>query len=256
MIKELKIKISVKTLEPIRIGTKKDPLSAADNPVARVGGKLAIPGSTLKGALRAELERFLIDTYFQNGNWKTRYEHFKPCIPGTELSTDEENLVRSGKYRDQKGACRYPCNPRTCGGKHSICPVCYLLGAMGLNGFLRVPFLYAETSTTELYSARIDRATSTVATGTNRPYELVPDGTIFSGVGTILLEDTVLNWKIAEPRKLVGDTLGDMWLKEGKLEVKNQEEFIHKFVFDRLKSIRIIGGYKSKGFGAIEVSVS
>lgn len=262
MINEKKIKITVETLEPLRIGTKKDPLSAADNPVARVGGKLVIPGSTLKGALRAELERFLIDAYFVNGRWKTGYEHFQPCIPGAELSKDEEKLVKLGKYRDQNGACRYPCTEKQCGKDrdnkiilHSICPVCYLLGAMGLNGFLRIPFLYAETSTTELYSARIDRATKTVASGTNRPYELVPDGTTFSGVGTLLIEDTILKWKLGEPRELAGDTLGDMWLKEGKLETKTMDDFIQKFIVERLKSINIIGGYKSKGLGAIKVSV-
>ena len=58
MIKEKNIQIQAITKEPLRIGGKKDPLSGADNPVTRVGGRLVIPGSSLKGALRAEIERF------------------------------------------------------------------------------------------------------------------------------------------------------------------------------------------------------
>lgn len=66
----------------------------------RVGGKLVIPGSTLKGALRAKLEEFLIDTYYSNGKWRPDYEQFKPCIPGDKLSEDEQLLVQAGKYRE------------------------------------------------------------------------------------------------------------------------------------------------------------
>lgn len=259
MLKERNFDIKVKTREPLRIGGKKDPLSGADNPVTRVGGRLVIPGSSLKGALRDGIERFLIDTYFVEGKWKDGYEPCKPCIPTDELSADEKKLVRAGKYRDQNGNCRYPCTDRKCKSeKHSICPVCYLLGAMGLSGFVRVPFLYADVSVNELYSSRIDRATMTIAKGTNRPYELVPDDTDFKGTMTVLLEDSVVNWKIGEPRDL-GEvrTRGDEWLvaNKGKVDDKFQEEFIKTYITDRLTAIKIIGGYKSKGFGSIEVSV-
>jgi len=260
MLKEKTFTITLKTKEPLRIGGKKDPLSGADNPVTKVGGKMVIPGSTLKGALRAKLEEFLIDSYYSNGKWKNDHEHLKPCIPGDELSQDESILVKTGKYRDQGGACRYPCIDRKCGKdvSHSICPACYFWGSMGLNGFVKVPFLYAEGSGSELYSSRIDRGTKTVMTGTNRPYELVPDGTIFEGQLIVLLEDTVLNWKLGEPRNL-GETrtLGDKWLdgNKGKMEEKNQLDFVNKYIIERLKNINILGGYKSKGFGTIQVDV-
>ncbi len=256
MLKETTFQIKLVTKEPLRIGGKKDPLSGADNPVTRVGGKLVIPGSSLKGALRAEIEKYLIDTYFTNGKWKDGYEDFKPCIPADELSADEQQLVKQKKYRDQGGNCRYPCTDKKCGRdtNHSICPVCYLLGSMGLNGFVKVPFLYADTSTSELYSSRIDRATKTVAHGTNRPYELIPDGTIFKSTLTVLLEDTVLGWKIGEKRHLgEARTLGDKWLET---ERKNQNDFVKIYILDRLTNIRVIGGYKSKGFGTVDISVS
>ncbi len=259
MLKEKTFIITLKTKEPLRIGGKKDPLSGADNPVTRVGGKLVIPGSTLKGALRAKLEEFLVDTYYSNSKWKSDHEHFKPCIPGAELSEDEVLLVKSGKYRDQGGTCHYPCPDKKCkGATHSICPVCYLLGSMGLNGFVKVPFLYAEGSGSELYSSRIDRGTKTVMTGTNRPYELVPDGTTFEGQLTVLLEDTVINWKLGEPRKL-GEirTFGDKWLdgNQGKMDEKNQSDFLKTYIIDRLKTITLLGGYKSKGFGTIQMEI-
>jgi len=260
VLKEKIFKVQLKTKEPLRIGGKKDPLSGADNPVTKIGGKLVVPGSSLKGVLRNAIEQYLIDIYYENGKWKEGYEHFKPCIPGAELSDDEEKLVSSGKYRDQNGTCRYPCTDKNCGNNrsHSICPVCYLLGSMGLNGFVKVPFLYANTSATELYSSRIDRATKTVpnikGAGANRPYELVPDGTVFAGTLTVLLEDTVFGWKLGESRNLgEARTLGDKWLE---LEKKTQEDFIKAYIIDRLTSIKVIGGYKSKGFGAVEISVS
>jgi CRISPR/Cas system CSM-associated protein Csm3 (group 7 of RAMP superfamily) len=259
MVKEKTFKIQLKTKEPLRIGGKRDPLSGAENPVTKIGGKLVVPGPSLKGALRNTIEQYLIDTYYENGKWKEGYEHFKPCIPGDELSEDEKKLVSTGKYRNQNGTCRYPCIDKKCGKgvKHSICPVCYLLGSMGLNGFVKVPFLFAETSTAELYSSRIDRGAKTIVEGTNRPYELVPDGIVFEGTLTILLEDSVLGWKIGEPRNL-GEvqTLGDKWLEGKKVDEKAQEDFIKTYIIDRLKSIKVIGGYKSKGFGAVEISVS
>ncbi len=258
MIKEKKYKIRLETIEPLRIGGKKDPLSGADNPVTKIGNSLVIPGSTLKGAFRNALEQHLIDTYFVNNAWEKKYEHFKPCIPGAELSYDEKKLVSKGKYRDQEGTCRYPCTDKNCGKdiNHSICPVCYLLGAMGLSGFVKIPFLFAETSSSELYSSRIDRGTKTIVERTNRPYELVPNGTVFEGILTVLLEDTVLGWKLGEPRNLgESRTLGDKWLDGKNVDEKSQEEFINKYIIEILKSVKIIGGYKSKGFGEIKISV-
>lgn len=129
---------------------------------------------------------------------------------------------------------------------------------MGLNGFVEIPFLYAEGSASELYSSRIDRGTKTVATGANRLYELVPDGTTFTGQLIVMLEDTVLDWKLGEPRKL-GEmrTSGDKWLegKKGRVDEKSQSEFINSYIIERLKRVNLLGGYKSKGFGTIMMEV-
>jgi CRISPR/Cas system CSM-associated protein Csm3 (group 7 of RAMP superfamily) len=262
MLNERTLSVVVRTKEPFRIGGKQDPLSGADNPVTKVGGRLVIPGSTLKGALRARIEEFLIDTYYSNGSWKNGYEDFMPCIPGAKgsISNDEKLLMKSRKYRNQEETCHYPCDDRRCGNgvNHSICPVCYLLGSMGLNGFVKVPFLYAEGSPSELYSSRIDRATRTVAKGTNRPYELVSDGTAFTGQLIVLLEDSVLGWKLGEPRQFgESRTNGDKWLdgSKGKADEGTQQKIMDEYIIERLRSIDRIGGFKSKGFGSVEVEI-
>ena len=253
MIEEKKFKIELMTLEPLRIGGKQDPLSGADNPVTRIGDKLVIPGSSLKGAFRAEVESFLINLYREE--WQRGEKlSLQPCIPvptGRELSEDEKQLVSKKNYRAP--GCHYPCDEKKCSKSiHSICPVCYLFGAAGLNGFLRVPFLYASISPDTLYSTRIDRAKGVVAKGTNRPYELVSDGTLFSGELEILLEDDILGWKLGELRSLKDKTLGDQWLRETDF---NQEKIMKDLIIERLKAISILGGYKSKGCGKIKIEI-
>ena len=263
MIKEKEFEIVLKTLEPIRIGGVNDPLSGIDNPIALVGNKVVVPGSTLKGAYRWEMEQYLIDTYFNRETGKWRDANRQPCIPSTKLSPDENQLVKNGLYRfynkfqqrDEtvKGnGCHYPC-VRKCGEKqHEICPVCYFLGANGLEGFIKVPFLYAEAAVDELYSANIDRVTQTVKQGTNRPYQLVPDGTIFKGTLTVIIRDTVRDKELGKARTLKDKTGGDAWLAGNP---PSKEKLLKEFVTDRLENIKTIGGYKSKGFGKVEIKI-
>ena len=249
MISIRRYKITVTTLEPLRIGGKDDPKSGVDNPVTKIGSRLVIPGPSLKGAYRNEIENYLITKFFRSGqNWPQGKEGHQPCIPATRPSRDEELLVREGKYR--RKCCTYSDDPRRT--TESICPVCYCLGAMGLSGFVKIPFLYSDDSTTELYSSRIDRFTKTVAHGSNRPYELVPEDARFVGGLEVVLEDPVLGFKFGSPRKLASGK-GDAWLDEG--EDYNQQRLLKEFVTDRLTSLRIIGGYKSKGFGRVKITV-
>lgn len=240
--KEQKFKITLKTLDPFRVGGSKDPLSGVDNPLAKVGGKICIPGASLKGAYRAKIEEFLIDS-----NTKAHNDNkaLKPCIPSTRPSPDERRLI--GRYRDGDGACSYP------GRERPICPCCYLLGAAGLNGFIKtVPFLFADTSVSVLNSLTIDRATNVAKKGPLRTYDMAPVDTEFIGEMVILIEDNILGWKLGEPRPLENDTLGDAWLKERKLDT---DKVIKEYVKDRLESIEWIGGYKSKGCGRVKITV-
>ncbi len=263
MIEQKEFKIEMTTLEPIRIGGIASPLSGIDNPIAKVGDKVVVPGSTLKGAYRWEIERYLIDTYFDKAtkNWKDK--NLQPCIPSTKLQPDENQLVKNGLYRfynqsqQQRGGefkgegCHYSCG-KCREQRHEICPVCYFLGANGLEGFVKVPFLYADTKVNELYSANIDRAVQTVKPGTNRPYQLVPDGTKFIGTLTVILKDTVRDRELGKARNLKDYTGGDAWLLG---HARSRDDIIKEFIIDRLVSIKTIGGYKSKGFGMVDIKI-
>ncbi len=246
--------VALTTLEPLRIGGVEDPVSGIDNPVTMVGNRLVVPGPSLKGALRNEVERHLIYLHWKDPHSFDNKQAFQPCIPTTRLSSHEQKLLEQAKYR--KVSCHYPCDKRPCSREnqqHSICPVCYLFGAMGLPGFVRVPFLFSDVSSNELYSSRIDRSTGTVVEGTNRPYQLVPDGAQFKGVLQILIEDPLLGWQLGKPRPFpAGKTKGDEWLIGAE---KNPDELIKEFIIERLQGITMIGGYKSKGFGRVKIEV-
>jgi len=265
--------ITLTTESPFRVGRKKDPFTTIDQPIIMIGKRVVIPGTTLKGALREAIERYLIENYSDKPG-------MKPCLPATPrtVTLDEMELIRQGKYKGT--GCHYPCTPHSQNnprckhvtrfnndehwapeerdkGLHYICPVCYLLGAQGLVGFVTVPFLYADVSPYELPALRIDRVTGTVATGaygTYRTYQVVPEGTEFRGVLRILLEDPVKGWKLGEPRPLKGPTLGDLWLEKNR-EWRDPERIINELVIERLRSIRRLGGFKSHGAGYVKIEV-
>ncbi|MGH9453154.1 MAG: RAMP superfamily CRISPR-associated protein [Terriglobia bacterium] len=258
-LRELRHKVSLKTLEPLHIGAPQPPGSGKENNITIVGNRLVIPGPSLKGALRAEIERYLIEQFWKDGKWDQAKVAWKPCIPADRPSPDERRLIAQNKYREG-GNCHYPCPKDTKhGGKHSLCPACYLLGAMGLSGFVSVPFLHGEgdsglaQASGELYSAARDRAVNTVRSGANRSYFLVPSGVAFSGLLTVLIEDRVTGYLLGRARTFNGETTGDAWLEGRHFE---PEGLIQEFVLDRLAAIKNIGGYKSKGFGRIEITAT
>lgn len=243
MITRKTFSVTLTTTDPIRIGGKEDPLAAADNPTSVVGGRVCIPGPSLKGALRAEIEAHLIDTCFRQGAWPQNELPSQPCIPSTKPTRDEERLIREGRFR--RSACRYP-------GNDGICPACYILGAQGLVGFVSVPFLFTDVSYGELYSTRLDRTRRTVVQGTNRPYQHVPPGAKFVGALEVTVSDSILGWSLGQPRKLAESAKGDAWLSDGKW---SGDRIIKELIVDRFQAIRSIGGYRSKGFGGVAINV-
>lgn len=251
-------KIVLQACEPLHVGGKPDPLSGAHNPIAAIDGVPVIPGSTLKGAYRALLERYLNLQYYDENakRWKPGKEAFQPCIPGAEVSPDEQTLVKAGKYAGRNGSCHYHCdtrNRRHGNMLHPICPACYLLGCQGLIGFVSVPMLKASNAIAhQLYSARIDRATGTVTEGANRPYQFVPAGAEFTGMLYVIKRDNHLNWTLGRPRELSRDTQGDLWLQNSTME---PAQILSEFVESRFPEITRIGGFKSKGFGAVEIKI-
>ena len=273
-VKYIKYEITLTTESPFRVGRKRDPFTTIEQPIIILGNRVVIPGTTLKGALREAIERYLIERYSNEIG-------MKPCIPATPqtITPDEQELIRKGVYKGT--GCHYPCNPRNqrdrrCKnvlrlnntelwapeerkqGLHYICPACYLLGAQGLVGFITVPFLYSDIQPHELPALRIDRSTGTVATGvygTYRTYQIVPENTVFKGILEILLEDSVKGWKLGEPRPLQGLTLGDLWLNNNP-DWKDPDRIIRELIVERLASIKRLGGFKSQGAGFVRIEVS
>lgn len=236
--KELKIELETKS--PFRIGGKRDPFSKADQPIAKIGNKIVVQGTSLKGALRHEIEKYLIENY-NDSKW------MKPCIPSSSrlISKDEQELINRGKYKGE--SCSYPRE------NDYICPVCYFLGAQGLVGYIITPFLKADVIPSDLYSIRVDRAKGIAAKGTNREYQIIPEGIKFRGLMTVLLRDNIKDWELGKSRTLKESTLGDKWLQNSK---KDSEEIIKEFIKERLENITVLGGLKSSGAGQVKITVS
>jgi len=247
----IRYKIKLETKAPFRIGGVK-PIpgtSDVDSPVVKLGDKIVVQGTSFKGAFRAELERYLIDCFFdkESNRWSNAW--VKPCIPADEktISHDEKKLVEKEIF---KYSCSYPKE------KDYICPICYLLGARGLVGYVEVPFLRLVKGSPEILPfIRADRVTGTSAKGEKGAlgkFEAMPEGSVFEGTLTILEEDDIIGWRLGEPRDLAGSK-GDEWLKSGDW---TKERILRELIEERLVNIKKLGGYKSKGFGDVKITLS
>jgi CRISPR/Cas system CSM-associated protein Csm3 (group 7 of RAMP superfamily) len=245
---------------PIRVGAAEDPFRGVGNPVVRVGDRFVIPGSSLKGALRNQLERYFIN----EANEKKR-DSLKPCLAAGKPSEFERELIEDGKYVK---ACMFK-NEDT-----QICPVCYFLGAQSLLGFVRVPFLYLEDEGLQadvLTGIAIDRKTRTAKERAKYEYEVIPKGAKFKGELEIVERDEQLGWEFGKPRYFmkyveVEDKKGQTekyipdkrYTPDKWLEVVNEFQGYDK-LFGILKSciegIQLIGGYKSRGAGKVEIKL-
>jgi len=248
-MKKTAYQITLTTKEPLRIGSQKDIMSDVNNPISRIGGRAVVQGPTLKGALRGAMERYLIEKYKGNAN-------LKPCIPSSQrtLSRDEEKLIGAGLYR-MGGACEYRSDEK--GNKKPLCPACYFLGAMGLAGFVRMPTLFSDHQPEALYSVRMDRSSGTVADKTNRDYQIIPDRAVFIGNLEVILDDPARQWIFGKPRTTLQWDV-DAWLKEKDAKgvaflEKGAQAIVQEFIVDCLQSIDLLGGFKSKGCGKIEI---
>lgn len=240
-IKRLSITATAKS--PVRVGGSRDPVRGVDLPMATVAGRPVIPGTSLKGALRAQIEQHLLGLSINN-------ESLKPCIPVSRPSKAEELLKG---YR-KGGACSAQVEdtgdevkPAT----DNICPACYLLGAQGLEGFIRVPFLTASISQEELVGVAIDRGTGTIRGGAVWEYEFVPTNTIFIGILEIILLYPGRGWEFGKPRP--GFEKEDSWLAKCEWSPEKIEK---ELVNERLEAIKTLGGFKSKGFGKVSITVT
>ena len=234
-----KLKITLKTISPIRIGMSKSPLSSIDLPIVKIGEKYGIPGSSLKGALRNNLDEFFISKYREKNN-----EYLKPCIAAPKASKIEEKTL-SGIYKIE--GCRLEDKI------DYICPSCYFLGAQGIRGFVTVPILFADTeSTIRMHGISVDRVTKTVRQKALYSYEMITQGVIFEGIMEILIKDDISGFEFGKPRK-VENLVIDKWLED--LPEFQSSEILLEIIKDSLKKINKLGGFISKGLGNVEISV-
>lgn len=162
-------------------------------------------------------------------------------------------MIEQKKYREG-GGCSYSSNPNN--RTPSICPACCLLGAQGLVGFIRIPYLYTESMPEDIYAVRIDRATSVVAEKTNRDVQLIAKGKEFSGVLEVVAKDSIKGWelgksRIVDEKNKIG--ANDAWLNKGAW---NADRIIKELIEDRLKDISLLGGFKSRGCGKVEIQIT
>ena len=245
-----KFKVELTTEAPFRIGGVR-PIPGTtdvDSSVVKLGNKIVIQGTSLKGTFRAELERFLIDNYFKD---KKRWHNpwMKPCIPADvkTISPDEKQLLNKGFY---KYSCSYPKSD------DYICPVCYLLCARGLVGYARIPFLnLIKGGVEQLQFIREDRIIGTSARGERGAlgkFEAIPADSKFEGYSSILEVDDITGWRLGEKRSLA-ESQGDRWLESG---LWNREKILKELVIERLISIKTMGGFRSKGFGDVKIIIT
>lgn len=237
------IHIKLVTASPFRVGGARDPLHEIDNPIVMIGNKIVIPGSTIKGALRSQLEEYFSTTL-----------KIPPCLPTERPSEAEESLIRNGKYRR---SCK-PFYSSEALRDFDVCPVCYFLGAQGLVGFVRVSFFELESNSRpeKIINIGIDRYKKTAREGALFESELIPQNAIFRGKVEVVEKDETIGWEFGKPRKINGKVI-DKWLEE--FSKGKKEEEVKKELFDilktSLKNIRLLGGYKSKGFGEVKIEI-
>lgn len=252
---QIPLKITVLEGSFLHIGGSPSPLTEKKAPVFSVDGKPALPASSFKGAFRYQVEQLLIakKDKLKSSFEITKDELIKPCIPAPKPSKAEQELLELG-YREhceikvEEDKVEIP--------KEGLCPVCYLFGATGLMGFLRIPNFWPETGEYRIdqTNIRIDRESGAAATGAIVTGEQVKPGTIFKGTLEILAKQG--SFEFGRARK-IGKTKVDLWL-DGITSKPIEEArllLINKILIPALNNITILGGQKSKGAGKILIEL-
>lgn len=232
-----RLQITVTAESAVRVGGSRDPIRGVDLPMATVGGWPVIPGSSFKGALRAELASHLLGLAKANAE-------LRPCIPAAQPSQQERKLEG---FRPKACAVQEEAGE---GKQETICPACYLLGAQGLVGFVRIPFLHTAEGPEDLTEIQIDYARGTARSGGLRSLEFVRKGAIFTGVLELIIRDPVRGWELGKPRPQFSQQ--DRWVADGSWPAERIEK---ELLRDRIEAIEKLGGFKSKGYGSVSVKV-
>jgi CRISPR/Cas system CSM-associated protein Csm3 (group 7 of RAMP superfamily) len=239
----------------LHIGASPSPLTEKKGAVFKVDRTPVIPASSLKGALRYQLELLFIEKAdeFDSLLKPSKKVFLSPCIPSPRPSSAERELITSGKYR-QYCEIRVEEKKVVVAGD-TICPVCYFMGSGGIMGFLRIGNSYptSEGNIVDYTNIRIDRHSGTAAGKAKVDIEHVKSGVRFRGVMEVVMS-TPQGFEFGEPRK-IGDMVIDKWLENWKNDSK-KEFLLEQVLIPALENIAELGGYKSKGAGKVNLRVS
>lgn len=277
-ILELPLEIKVAEGSFLHIGATPSPLTEKKGAVFKVDRTPVIPATSFKGALRYQLELLFIEKmgYFAqlleipDG----KQEFLKPCIPSPKPTKAEEELIRTGKYREKVkigdkeiSGCQIIVDeeriliPKINNEEVGICPVCYFMGCAGLMGFLRFSNFYPESegSIIDQTNIRIDRKTGTAAHGAKVEGEQVKPGTVFKGSISIVISEPILEMQRIQfgYERKIGNVVIDKWLEKWskKDEYERVKIMIEEILLPALQNVKILGGQKSRGGGKVNVCV-
>lgn len=257
---QIPLKITVQKDSFLHIGGSPSPLTEKKAPVFSIDGKPAIPASSFKGAFRYQVEQVLIDKKkdIKSKLGITNDKLIRPCIPASRPSRAEQGLLNTGyrkhcviKVEEDKVEISKENNTPI-----GICPVCYLFGATGLMGFLRIPNFWSEVGECRIdqTNIRIDRESGTTAHGAKVDGEQVKPGTMFKGTLEIIAQQRTFQFGKARE---IGGTKADLWL-DG-ITSKSLEDvqllLINEILIPALNNITILGGQKSKGAGKVMLEI-
>jgi CRISPR-associated RAMP protein (TIGR02581 family) len=138
LISLYKFEIKLINLTPLSIGAGKSATSALeglDNPVVRLNGKVYIPGSSLKGALRSEAEKYVRSVYGEN---------FKYVCDILNPKGNNGELFQKDKLKEN----------------YKPCLVCRIFGGPTIASHIKVFDAFPQKSLTEIRKCvSIDRIT-------------------------------------------------------------------------------------------------
>lgn len=155
-------------------GEGADPV-AADDPVVRdADGRPFIPGSSLKGAMRAFLERLADAHWLQEDDDGPRHEQGVPCWHRLRAGGEEDAwdcwVQQTARYDAERI-------------RAALCPACRLLGAPHYAGRLQfrdLPLCAGGPAVQQRTGVGIDRDTGTAAPKILYQFEAVPAGAAFA----------------------------------------------------------------------------
>jgi len=154
----------------------------------RMGGRIAIPGSTLKGVVRSRLEMLLKDSCFIRGRGPLRELPQKGTHGWRHARIWKESVMK-----ERKRTCDL--SGRGVVAKVAICPVCDLLGTAGLVSRVYFGNFYMAKGNTERIELEYEEKIVAVTPKSEFTGEIALQGITIEELGLILIGLRVLEKK-------------------------------------------------------------